>query len=123
MFSISYFFKFPKTNFKQREYLGFVNAKVMESQDLFSFGEGARIGVRRVIAVAVVVNVHVRIGLGDGAIGFSGGGVGIPSLGASHLGCRYNCNTSLSESLGKFVCEEWRTCGFSLYYGFTIWKR
>lgn len=98
MFSISYFFKFPKTIFKnptdwieKREYLGFVNAKVMESKDLFSFEEGARIGVRRAIeiavAVAVVVNVHVRIGLGDGAVGFSGGGVGNPSLGASHLGC------------------------------------
>lgn len=57
----------------------------MESQDLFSFEERARIGVRR--ATAVVVNVHVRIGLGDGVVGFSGGGVGTPSLGASHLGC------------------------------------
>jgi hypothetical protein len=81
----------------------------MESKDLFSFEEGARICVRRAIeiAVAVVVNVHVRIGLGDGAVGFSGGGVGNPSLGASH----FNCNRSYCDSLGKFDCEEWTSGG------------
>jgi hypothetical protein len=43
-----------------------------------------------------IVNVHVRVDLGNGTIGFSGGGVSNHSLGASHLGCQYSYNTSLS---------------------------